>query len=129
LLDRLDLRRGRALPGVLALALLLAFGGPALLRALTTVSTDDAYVNGHVTFVAPRVSGQVAEVLVDDNNRVRKGDVLVRLDKEPYQVQVAIKQAAVTAAEADLAAANAEVRGQVAQARSNRFKLQHAIED
>ena len=53
---------------------------PRLRRALSTVSTDDAYVSGHVTFVAPRVAGQVAAVLVDDNNRVRKGDVLVALD-------------------------------------------------
>ena len=52
---------------------------------LTTVSTDDAYVNGHVTFVAARVPGQVSRVLVDDNNRVHKGDVLVELDPEPYR--------------------------------------------
>src|SRR5262249_16613824 len=58
-----------------------------------------------------------------------KGDLLVQLDKEPYQVQVAIKKAAVEAAETDLAAAQAQVRGQVAQARANRFKLEHAIED
>ena len=81
---------------------------------LNTVSTDDAYVNGHVTFVAPRVAGQVSRVLVDDNYRVKKGDLLVQLDKEPYQVQVAIKKAAVAAAEADLVAAQAQVRGLVA---------------
>ncbi len=75
---------------------------PAVETALNTVSTDDAYVNGHVTFVAPRVSGQVSRVLVDDNYRVKKGALLVQLDKEPYQDQVAIKQAAVVAAEADL---------------------------
>jgi membrane fusion protein (multidrug efflux system) len=54
---------------------------------------------------------------------------LVRLDREPFQVQVAIKRAAVAAAETDLAAAQAQVRGQLAQARANRFKLEHAIED
>jgi membrane fusion protein (multidrug efflux system) len=111
----------------------LAVGGhflvPWVVTALNTVSTDDAYVNGHVTFVAPRVAGQVMDVLVDDNYRVKRGDVLVRLDKEPYQVQVEIKQAAVNAAETDLAAAQAQVRGQVAQARANRFKLEHSIED
>ena len=100
-----------------------------MVTALNTVSTDDAYVNGHVTFVAPRVAGQVSNVLVDDNYRVKKGDVLVELDPEPYRVQVAIKKAALEAAETDLAAAQALVRGQVAQARANRFKLQHAIED
>jgi membrane fusion protein (multidrug efflux system) len=96
---------------------------------MNTVSTDDAYVNGHVTLLAPRISGQVAQVFVDDNDRVKKGDLLVQLDKEPYQVQVAIKTAAVVSAEADLAAANAQVRGQIAQARSDRHKLQHTIEN
>ena len=57
--------------------LLLVFGIPRIIRAFNTVSTDDAYVNGYVTFVAPRVSGQVARVLVDNNNRVKKGDVPV----------------------------------------------------
>src|SRR5262249_32025210 len=120
--------------------LLLAAGAVALVAAgiylvptvttmLNTVSTDDAYVNGHVTFVAPRVQGQVKRVLVDDNYRVKKGDLLVELDKEPYQVQVAIKKAAVESAEADLVAAQAKVRALVAQARANRFKLEHAIED
>jgi membrane fusion protein (multidrug efflux system) len=96
---------------------------------LHTVSTDDAYVNGHVTFVAPRVAGQVSTVLVDDNYRVKRGDVLVQLDKEPFQVQVAITKAAVEVAKSNLTAAEAQVRSQVAQARAARFKLMHAIED
>ena len=96
---------------------------------LDTVSTDDAYVNGHVTYVAPRVAGQVSRVLVDDNDRVSKGDLLVQLDREPYQVQVDLKKAAVVNAEADLEAARAQVRGILAQARSQRWKLQRAIED
>ena len=80
---------------------------PHVRLALNTVSTDDAYVNGHVTSVAPRVAGQVAKVLVDDNYRVAKGDLLVQLDKEPYQVQLNVKQAMVDAAQADLVAAEA----------------------
>ena len=76
----------------------LAFRG--LQTSLNTVSTDDAYVNGHVTFVAARVKGQVSRVLVDDNYRVRKGDLLVQLDKEPFQIAVAIKRAAVDTATA-----------------------------
>src|SRR5438067_11830738 len=43
---------------------------PWLKLVFTTISTDDAYVNSHVTFVAARVPGQVAAVLVDDNYRV-----------------------------------------------------------
>ncbi|MBV9491459.1 MAG: HlyD family secretion protein [Verrucomicrobia bacterium] len=101
---------------------------PRLARAWHSVSTDDAYVNGYVTFAAPRVGGQVARVLVEDNNRVSKGDALVELDPEPYDVQVAIKQAAVDAAKANLVVAQATVRGQIGQTRGLRFKLQHAIE-
>jgi membrane fusion protein (multidrug efflux system) len=122
-------RRRLILLGIVAAALVLFIGVPQLLHALNTVSTDDAYVNSYVTFVAPRVSGQVARVLVDDNYRVRKGDVLVELDPEPFQVQVAIKQAAVDTAQANLVLAQASVRGLIAQARSQRFKLTRAIED
>lgn len=114
---------------LLALAAAAIFGVPWVKRTLNTVSTDDAYVNGRVTFVAPRVPGQVARVLVDDNNRVRKGDLLVQLDRQPYQVKVDIAQAAVAAAEADLMAASAQARATAGQIRSMRFKLDHAIED
>jgi membrane fusion protein (multidrug efflux system) len=102
---------------------------PKAFHAWHTDSTDDAFVNSYVTFVAPRVSGQVARVLVDDNNRVKKGDVLVELDPEPFRVQVAIKQAAVDTAEANVIVAHATVRSQLGQTRGLRFKLQHAIED
>src|SRR5499427_1359913 len=115
--------------GILLLAAVLWLGIPWIRFTLATESTDDAFVNGHVTFVAPRVSGQVARVLVDDNNRVHKGDVLARLDREPYEVAVAEKRAAVEIAKADLQAATAAVHGLEAEARSLRWKLQNAMED
>ena len=114
--------------GVLVLAAALWFGIPWIRLMLNTASTDDAFVNGHVTFVAARVRGQVSRVLVDDNNRVHTGDVLVELDKEPYQDAVAVRRAAVDTAKADLRAATALVRGIEAQARSRRWQLQRAIE-
>jgi len=113
----------------LVLVVVLFFGVPWIIEALNTVSTDDAYVNGHVTFLAPRVPGQVMRVFVDDNNRVHKGDILVELDKEPYQVQVNIAQAAVDAAQSDLTLVQAQVRAQEAATRSLRFNLEHSIED
>src|ERR1700675_3378866 len=123
-------RRRWVLPLVVLLAIGALFVGiPKVVPALNTVSTDDAYVNSYVTFVAPRVVGQVARVLVEDNNRVKKGDVLVELDPEPNRVQVAIKQAAVDSAQANLVVAQATVRSEIGQTRGLRFKLQHAIED
>jgi len=125
-------RRRRLLMGVLGALILAAvsiLGIPWIRLALNTVSTDDAYVNGHVTFVAPRVSGQISPVLVDDNYRVQKGELLAELDKEPYQIAVSQKRAAVDTAEADLQAAKAEARGIEAEALSRRWKLQRAVED
>jgi len=115
--------------GALILAAFLIVGIPRVRLALNTVSTDDAYVNDHVTFVAARVSGQISRVLVDDNNRVHKGDLLAQLDKEPFEDAVAVKKAAVNSAKADLQAAIAAVRGVEAQARSQFWQLQNAIED
>jgi membrane fusion protein (multidrug efflux system) len=124
-------RRQKLLIGVLGAVIIGAaiYAIPSVLLALSTVSTDDAYVNGHVTFVAPRVHGQVSRVLVDDNQRVHKGDLLVELDKEPFRDAVAVKRAAVDTAQADLTAAKAAVRGIEAQARSRRWLLQQAIEN
>ena len=124
-------RRQKLLIGVAGVAIIAAvvFGVPWIRFVLSTVSTDDAFVNGHVTFVAPRVHGQVMRVLVDDNNRVRKGDLLVELDKEPFRDAVAVKKAAVDTADADLAAARATVRGIEAQARGRRWQLQQAVEN
>ena len=115
--------------GVAVVAVLLVFGIPWVEETLNTVSTDDAFVNGHVTFVSPRVAGQIARVVVDDNNRVHKGDVLAELDKEPYRVAVSVKQAAVDTAQADLQAAVASVRAIEAQARSRRWNLERAVQD
>lgn len=114
--------------GVIVGLIVLVFVGWSVFESFRTVSTDDAYVNSYVTCVAPRVTGQVAQVLVDHNNRVKKGDVLVQLDPEPYQVKLAIKQAALDKAQADYAVAEASVRSQSAQARSQRFKLEHAVD-
>ena len=121
-------RRRWLLIGAVIVVLVLAgvFGIPEIKLAFTTVSTDDAYVNGHVTFVAPRIGGQISRVLVDDNNRVHKGDVLAQIDKEPFEIAVAQKKAAVDTANADLQAAIAGARGTEAQAMSRRWKLQNA---
>jgi membrane fusion protein (multidrug efflux system) len=65
--------------------------------------TDDAQIEAHVSPVAPRVGGTVAEVLVKDNQRVAKGDLLVRIDPRDYEV-------ALARAEADLAETEASAR-------------------
>ena len=105
--------------GAVGLVVVCVVGIPWIRLAFTTVSTDDAYVNGHVTFVAPRVAGQILRVLVDNNYRVRKGDLLAQIDKEPFEIAVSQKKAAVDTANADLQAAIASTRGIEAEAEAD----------
>ncbi len=129
--DQRSSRRRRLLIGALGALVLAALGIigiPWILASLNTVSTDDAYVNGHVTFVAPRVAGQISRVLVDDNNRVHKGELLAELNEQPFLDAVAVKSAAVDTAAANLRVAKATARDIEAQARARRWGLQNAIQ-
>jgi hypothetical protein len=65
------------------------WGVPWAPYQLDTVSTDDAFVQGHITYVSPRVEGVITEVLVDQNDRVEPGQLLMKLDREPFEVAVA----------------------------------------
>ena len=73
------------------------------------VSTDDAFISGHIAPVSARVTGTVAAVLVDDNQDVKAGDVLVRLDSRDYEVALAQAQASVEAARGELQNATASI--------------------
>lgn len=76
----------------------LAWGAWYVLVARNYVSTDNAYVNARMAQVTPLVAGSAIEVLVEDTQQVKAGDVLVRLDQANARI-------AVAQAEADLAAA------------------------
>jgi membrane fusion protein (multidrug efflux system) len=101
---------------VLALALVAAGAGVAWLALpRTAVSTDNAYVKADTSVVSAKVKGRIAEVLVGDNQSVRAGDPLVRLEDADYRARVAAAEselarssAAVEAAEAALERLSAE---------------------
>jgi membrane fusion protein (multidrug efflux system) len=70
--------------------------------AFTHEETDDAYVTGHLHNVAPRIAETVTDVLVDDNQRVHQGDVLVKLDPSDYLALEMAAKSNLAKAEADL---------------------------
>jgi membrane fusion protein, multidrug efflux system len=73
------------------------------------VSTDDAYVKADNTTVAPKVSGYISEVLVGDNEPVKAGQVLARIDERDFTVAVDQAEADVVAADAAVASKRAQV--------------------
>ncbi|KAA9331400.1 HlyD family secretion protein [Hymenobacter busanensis] len=98
---------------LLVLALLLLVGGyfgyQRYQFGQTHEETDDAQVEGDIYPVLPRVAGPVLEVKAEDNQEVKKGDVLVTLDPGDYQQRVNAAQAALAAAQANVVAARAAV--------------------
>ena len=108
---RLKLRRKTlALAG---LALALTLGGAGYGRYWWTTgrfieSTDDAYVGGNVTPVSPHVAGFIAEILVADNQYVRAGQLLIRLDPRDFEAALDHARAVAAAREATLAGLQAK---------------------
>jgi membrane fusion protein (multidrug efflux system) len=83
--------------------------------------TDDAFVAGHVHQVSAQVDGTVAEVLVSDNQAVKAGEVLARLDPLEFQLAVERNQAGASQAEAEeaqAAAASVQATAQLAGAQA-----------
>ena len=114
----------------IALLGLVAVGLRHWIFSLSHVSSDNAQVDGHIIPILPKVGGFVAEVRVDDNQRVKSGDTLVALDDRDYKVRLA-------QAEADLGVALAAVsnrlrvgqaEAQVAQAQANAEKAHADLE-
>jgi membrane fusion protein (multidrug efflux system) len=96
---------------IVALLLLVGgyFGWQRYQFGQTHEETDDAQVEGDVYPIIPRVGGPVLEVKVQDNQPVKKGDVLVTLDASDYQQRVNAAEAALAAAQANVVAARAGV--------------------
>jgi membrane fusion protein (multidrug efflux system) len=113
---KISLRRSRLAVkrGALALALALGvaaaadFGYGYLTTGRYLESTDDAYVKADSTIISPKVSGYIAQVLVGDNQPVKAGDLLARIDDRDFK-------AALDQAHADVAASEAAVRNLDAQ--------------
>jgi membrane fusion protein, multidrug efflux system len=96
---------------------LLILGGLVLVAVLLGLflyyhnreSTDDAQVDGHITPISSKIFGRVAQVLVDDNQPVKAGQVLVKIDPRDYQASVDQAKAALALAESDARSAGVDV--------------------
>jgi membrane fusion protein (multidrug efflux system) len=101
---------------------LVVAGGLYYLTSGRFVSTDDAYVKSRILSVTATVPGQVIKVPVTDNQAVKKGDVLVEIDPEPYRLKLASAEADLARVIQDANALRATVRARqsdIAQANAN----------
>ena len=96
--------------GVVAALPLLTLGVHYVLYARAHESTDDAFIDGHIVGISPKVASYVARVYVDDNTHVKAGDLLVALDPRDFEARLA-------QARANLAATTQQHRGAFLNAR------------
>jgi membrane fusion protein (multidrug efflux system) len=99
----------RKLVIVAAVLVLAATGAYLWIHSLNRVSTDDAQVDGHIIPVSSKIYGKIGEVLINDNQEVKKGQVLVRIDPGDYQVKLDQERAALAVAQSQSQGANAGV--------------------
>jgi membrane fusion protein (multidrug efflux system) len=102
-------RAALALAGVLAVAAGADFGHYYLTTGRYLESTDDAYVKADSTIVAPKISGYLAEVLVADNEQVKAGQLLARIDDRDFKTALRQAQADVAASEAAVKNFNSQI--------------------
>ncbi|HBH17689.1 MAG TPA: hypothetical protein DDX14_01860, partial [Cyanobacteria bacterium UBA9579] len=83
---------------VILLTIGIIFGIKHIIHASLYQSTDNAFIDGHIIQISPKVSGNIARIYVNDNQKVKKGDLLLEIDDRDYQVKVDQARAALAAA-------------------------------
>lgn len=104
--DRPFYEKKRVVVPMITAFVLLTFGLIVSINSIFYKSTDDAFVEGHIVTVAPRVAGPVEKLLIEDNQEVKKGDLLLEIDSKDYEA--ILKQSKAKLEEARAALVNAD---------------------
>jgi membrane fusion protein (multidrug efflux system) len=111
----------RFVPTLIAVGLVPVLGVAGLYffaQAMSYESTDDAFIDAHTVDVAPKISGRIEKVSIDDNWRVKRGDPIVEIDPRDYDAQLRQRQAALESTKAQANSAQAAVEQQIANVKS-----------
>ncbi len=95
----------------------------------THVTTDDAYIKGHIHWIYPRIPGTVIKVFVDENQYVRKGQLLVVLDPKRYEIRLAQAKAELAVAISKSKVAQASVKVGLSEIALNKAEYLGALHD
>lgn len=101
-------KKREIVPSITALILLI-FGLIVTINSIFYKSTDDAFVEGHIITIAPRVSGPVIKLYIDDNQEVKKDALLLEIDPEDYKTKYNEIKANLEEAKAMLGSAQNEI--------------------
>ena len=103
-------QKKRVITLMILLPLIILLGAYVSIRSIFYKTTDDAYVEGHIVTIAPRVSGPVIKLFIDDNVKVKKGDLLLEIDPNDYAAKLRQSEANLEEARAQLVNAQNQVK-------------------
>ena len=120
--NRPEYKKKRVIIPTICAIILVFIGIFMAINATFYQSTDDAFVEGHIISIAPKVAGQVINLYVDDNQEVKQGEVLVEIDPTDYKVKL-------NQAEAKLAEAKAKLGVIERQVEENTSKVGFTVQE
>ncbi|HCB11245.1 MAG TPA: HlyD family secretion protein [Cyanobacteria bacterium UBA11991] len=103
-------QKKRVITLMILLPIIILLGAYVSIRSIFYKTTDDAYVEGHIVTIAPRVSGPVIKLFIDDNVKVKKGDLLLEIDPNDYAAKLRQSEANLEEARAQLVNAQNQVK-------------------
>jgi membrane fusion protein (multidrug efflux system) len=125
--SRLRKRRTYLIAGAVVLLVAAVFGVRYWLYARAHESTDDAFIDGRVVQISPKVSGYVAKVYVKSNQAVKEGDLIAEIDPRDYEAKLEQARAALAAGEARLREARTGVELTRASTRASAQQAQATV--
>ena len=95
-------QKKRVIVPVITAVVFILFGIFSLIYSTFYQSTDDAFIEAHLVYLSPKVSGEVVELNVDDNVEVKKGEILAQIDSRDFELALKNAKARLEKAQAEL---------------------------
>lgn len=126
LAKRKPYQKKRVIIPVITALIFICLGIFGIIYSAFYQTTDDAFVEAHMVYFSPKVSGQIIELNVDDNQEVKKGEILAQIDPKDFETALLNAQAKLEKAQADLKVSTSDINKMNAITSSNKNDIQSA---
>ena len=123
---RKSYQKKRVIVPVITAIVFIVFGIFSLIYSSFYQSTDDAFVEAHMVYLSPKVSGEIVELNVDDNTLVKKGEILAQIDTRDYEIALKNAEAKLEKAQAELKVSTSDIDKMSAMTNQNKNNIETA---